>query len=214
MQISPINSNYQNNNTNFKGIVDKSVVRYLKEFQTDAIKSKKIWNNLDKDALAQKLPKILNELKEFMAKLHSDTKLVVVTRDSHRDFKLVNSKLGSENLLRFKNMLNVFFAREDHNYGKRQWHDNEELNAIEEWSKIFQSQNPKDLDNQIFNKFLDNIAEDAKHAGFFTDIRVNRNVEKAFNLAHEFGVINVNTQKIVENMLDSGYKKIGISFKK
>ena len=87
MKINPINNNYQNNNTNFKGTIDKSVVSYLKEFQRDAVSKTHWWTSGEKEKLALKYSAIVNSLKEFMAKLHPDTKLAVEEVQGRTSFK-------------------------------------------------------------------------------------------------------------------------------
>ena len=205
MQISPINSNYQTNNTNFKGTVDKSVVKYFKEFQKDAIKRKSPneWKTADIEHLTAKLPVILQQLKDFMAKLHPDTKLVVVKRCSWRDWSLYNTKLKTCTLANFEDpgeFIHSFKARRHHIEDKKQWHDDMEFQKVEELVKQLIKNDPKEIDKRIFDNYISSIANDASNAGFFKDFSINRRIEKAQKYSKEFGVENVNLEKINSNL--------------
>ena len=205
MQISPINSNYQTKNTNFKGTVDKSVVKYFKEFQKDAIRRKlpNEWKTADIEHLTAKLPVILQQLKDFMAKLHPDTKLVVEKRCNWRDWSLYNTKLKTCTLANFEDpgeFIYSFKARKRHIDDKKQWHDDMEFQKVEELVKQLIKNDPKEIDKRIFDNYISSIANDASNAGFFKDFSINRRIEKAQKYSKEFGVENVNLEKINSNL--------------
>lgn len=205
MQISPINSNYQNNNTNFKGTVDKSVVRYLKEFQQDAIRRKgpSKWKTADIEHLTTKLPVILQQLKDFMAKLHPDTKLTVEKRCSWKDWCLYNTKLKTNTLADPENsseFIHSFQAKRDHVTCAKQWHDIREFKKVEGYVEDFVKQDPKELDKHIFDSYISSIAYDATQGGLFKEFSINKRIKKAHDCSKEFGVENVNLEKINSNL--------------
>ncbi len=205
MQISPINSNYQNNNTNFKGTVDKSVVKYLKEFQKDAIRRKGAceWETADIKHLTTKLPVILQQLKDFMAKLHPDTKLTVKKSHSWRNWILDNTKLKTSTLANHEYagaFIHSFNARKSHDNIDKQWHDIREFKKVEEYVELFVKQNPKEFDKHIFDNYISSIAYDASQRGIFKEFSINRRIKKAHDCSKEFGVENVNLEKINSNL--------------
>ena len=82
MKVNPINISYQNNNTNFKGTVDKSVYRYLSEVRYDALNrpSSFFLDLTGKKITAESYNKvkvlienIISKLNSFMDKTHPKT---------------------------------------------------------------------------------------------------------------------------------------------
>ena len=221
MQISPINSNYQNNNTNFKGTVDKSVVRYLNEFQRDAVSKTHGWTSGEKEKLASKYPAILNSLKEFMAKLHPDTKLAVEEVTVSTSFKetirvsnpdiydkfrtinytgkginrylvLHNTKLNSSTqVYNIPPMTRDIFGR----YNCKEWHTYYEIERVADFVERFVKRDPKELDKKVFDDYILSIEKAAKQENFSLD-----SIKKAQDCSKEFGVENVNLEKVYSNL--------------
>ena len=220
MKISPINNNLDKN-TNFKGTVDRSVVRYLKEFQKDAIdKSKPIkWETAEIENLTSKLPVILNSLKEFMAQLHSDTKLIVREKGDKRFFRLHNTKLNTE----LNGLANsgyreqykywgVFNARIFPKTGMKQWHDVKEFERLESFVQCLVKKDPAELDKSIFKKYISSIADDTNKKGLFKDFFINKRMKKAQECSKEFGIENIYSDNI--NAKLSAYKKLQDDYNK
>ena len=181
MQISPINSNYQNNNTNFKGTVDKSVVKYLKEFRTDALKKRNgfyVWSNEDIKMLSEKLPVILNKLNEFMKYFSPDVKLIAEKQCSYRHLTLKNTQLDTKFTPTLFDDVKTFWARKDHNLDEKQRHRVEEFNKVEEWVEKFIQQKPQELEENIFQKFKQKALDDAETRVFWGDYLSNKNIAK------------------------------------
>ena len=181
MQISPINSSYQNNNTNFKGTVDKSVVRYLKEFQTDALKKRNgfyAWSSTDIKMLTEKLPIILNKLNDFMKYFSPDVKLIAEKQCSYRHLTLENTQLDTKFTPTLFDEVKTFWARKDHNLDKKQRHRVEEFNKVEEWVEKFIQQKPQELEENIFQKFKQKALDDAETRVFWGDYLSNKNIAK------------------------------------
>ena len=227
MQISPINSNYQNNNTNFKGTVDKSVVRYLNEFKRDAVSKTHEWTRGEKEKLALKYPAILNSLKEFMAKLHPDTKLAVeevtVTTNfiefirvtdpklydklHNKDCKaeginsylvLHNTKLNSSTQV--YNIPPTF--RDTYGFTGEEWHTYYEIERVADFVERFVKRDPKELDKKVFDDYISSIENAAKHENFSLD-----SIKKAQECSKEFGVENVNLEKVYSNLKEYNAEK-------
>ena len=227
MQISPINSNYQNNNTNFKGTVDKSVVRYLNEFKKDAVSITNWWTSGEKEKLALKYPAILNSLKEFMAKLHPDTKLAVEEVQSRTSFKksirlpssqiydqldnndctaecinsylvLHNTKLNSSS--KVYNTPSTF--RDIYGFTGEEWHTYYEFERVADFVERFVKRDPKELDKKVFDDYISSIENAAKHENFSLD-----SIKKAQECSKEFGVENVNLEKVYSNLKEYNAEK-------
>ena len=198
MKINPINNNYQSNNTNFKGSVDKSVVKYLKEFQKDAVRRKppRAWKTIEIDLLALRLPVILQQLKDFMAKLHPDTKLVARESNGYRYLELKNTKLNDVNTLVYKDEFGYLQARKDRQHWEKQWHDYNEFEKVEKWTELFLKEDPKQLDKNLFYAFIDNIEYDASQGGLFKDYFLNKKIKKAQETSKEFGVESISLSRV------------------
>ena len=176
MQINPINSNYQNN-TNFKGTVDKSVVRYLKEFRTDALKKRNgfyAWSNEDIKMLYEKLPVILNKLNEFMKYFSPDVKLIAEKQCSYRHLTLKNTQLDTKFTPTLFDKEKTFCNIMD----QKDRHDVREFNNVEEWVEKFIQQKPQELEKNIFIKFKDQALNDARTRAFGGDSLTNKNIAK------------------------------------
>ena len=102
-------NNYSSANYNkqsFRGSVDKSLLRYLKEVKSDVIKTKggssytKNPTPFPENIKAAKnlISEVLPKLHEFMAKTHPDTKLVLKLNGAGktRELYFKNTKLGAE----------------------------------------------------------------------------------------------------------------------
>ena len=100
MKINSISNCYQNN-ANFKGTVDKSVVRYLDEIRYDALnktnsffESKKVLT-ADFEKVKPLIEGIMSKLNEFMAKTHPKTKISLFDFAHNRSIRFENSDLKS-----------------------------------------------------------------------------------------------------------------------
>ena len=181
MQIIPINSNYQNNNTNFKGTVDKSVVRYFREFQTDALKKRNgyyAWSNEDIKMLTEKLPVILNKLNDFMKYFSPDVKLIAEKQCSYRHLTLENTQLDTKFTPSLFDDVKTFWARKNHRSLEKQRHYVREFNNVEEWVEKFIQQKPQELEENIFQKFKQKALDDAETRVFWGDYLSNKNIAK------------------------------------
>ena len=102
MKILPINNNQ--NKTNFKGTVDKSVIGYLDEVRYDALNkslsffrdsSGKISTSAEYGKVKIMIEDIMSKLKDFMSKTHSKTKILINGQLLTRDICFENTELNS-----------------------------------------------------------------------------------------------------------------------
>ena len=101
MKILPINNNQ--NNTNFKGTVDKSVVRYLDEVRYNALnRPEAFFGKIEKRIAAETYAEvktmiegIMSKLNDFMSKTHSKTKILINGQLLTRDICFENTELNS-----------------------------------------------------------------------------------------------------------------------
>ncbi len=227
MKVNPINNNYQNNNTNFKGTVDRSVVRYLKEFQREAVSKTHGWTSGEKEKLALKYPAILNSLKEFMAKLHPDTKLAVeevTVTTNFKEFirvsdpkiydKLHNKDCTAEGINRYLVLHNTKLNSSTQVYNippmfrgtfaftGEEWHTYYEIERVADFVERFVKRDPKELDKKVFDDYISSIEKAAKQEDFSLD-----SIKKAQDCSKEFGVENVNLEKVYSNLKEYNAEK-------
>ena len=183
MKILPISNNYKNN-TNFKGTVDKSVVRYLDEIRYDAVNKPDSFFRGTK-ITAETYPKIksmiesiTSKLNDFMAKTHSKTKISLndVFYDQ-RDIYFENTELNSRILgARF------WLARTEKEYGtvndkgviflsdpklkrfnKNSSHTLEELVRFNKYTtELTEMLVPEDIDSALFDKKVTEVVKQAE----------------------------------------------------
>ena len=108
MRINSINNDMSNKNNqqSFKGTIDKSLIKYLKEVRTDVLQQQ-ISNNTFATNSTRKadvinttkyISNIVTKLNKFIKKTHPDTKLVLEPAFSgeKKSLVFVNSKLGTK----------------------------------------------------------------------------------------------------------------------
>ena len=102
MKILPINSNQ--NNANFKGTVDKSVIRYLDEVRYDALNKSlsffrdsngKISTSAEYGKVKIMIEGIMSKLNDFMSKTHSKTNFFLSEFSENRKIRIENQELDT-----------------------------------------------------------------------------------------------------------------------
>lgn len=181
MKILPISNNYKNN-TNFKGTVDKSVVRYLDEVRFDALNKPNAFFESQKVSVADYekvkpiIEGIMSKLNDFMAQMHSKTKILLkgdlLTRDIYFENTELNSNIfgsrfwlaGSEEEYGTVDDKGTIFLRDpDLKVFKRtESHTLQELERFDKYTAELTTMfAPKDIDGALFDsKAIDVI----KHA--------------------------------------------------
>ena len=206
MKILPINSNQ--NNANFKGTVDKSVVRYLDEIRYDALNKTNRFFEFEKVSPADyekvkiSIEGIISKLNDFMAKTHSKTKMSLFNFAPNRYVRFENSDLntfvqgaqfwliGSEEEYGTVNDKGTVFLKDPklESFEKTSSHTFEELARFDEYTtELTEKINPKAIDGAIFDSKVKDVVKQAEETAPKNRLE-NR---KAFNnldkLAPKFG---------------------------
>ena len=173
MKVLPINNNYQNN-TNFKGTVSKSVVKYLNEVRFDALnKPKSFFGDLSEKITTETYTEtknmiegIMSKLNDFMAKTHPKTKISIFDFAPNRSIRFENSDLntfvqgahfwliGSEEEYGTVNDKGTIFLKDPKlkSFERASSHTFEELARFDEYTtELTEKINPKAIDGAIFD---------------------------------------------------------------
>lgn len=184
MKILPINSNQ--NNANFKGTVDKSVVRYLNEVRYDALdkpldffcnSSGKISTTIEYGKVKTMIEGIISKLNDFMSKTHSKTKILIngqlLTRDICFENTELNStvpgtnfwSLGTEKEYGTVNDKGIIFLK-DPNLKVFKKNGSHTFNELEQFDKYIAELTamfaPEDIDGALFDKKVKEVVEKAE----------------------------------------------------
>lgn len=207
MKINSISNCYQNK-TNFKGTVDKSVVRYLDEVRYDALnktnsffESKKVLT-ADFEKVKPLIEGIMSKLNDFMAKTHPKTKISLFDFAPNRSIRFENSDLntfvqgahfwliGSEEEYGTVNDKGTIFLKDPKlkSFERASSHTFEELARFDEYTtELTEKINPKAIDGAIFDsKAIDVVkkAEETAPKNRFENRKAFNNLDK---LAPKFG---------------------------
>ena len=198
MKILPINSNQ--NKTNFKGTVDKSVVRYLNEVRYNALnRPEAFFGKIEKRIAAETYAEvktmiegIMSKLNDFMSKTHSKTKILIngqlLTRDICFENTELNStvpgtnfwSLGTEKEYGTVNDKGIIFLK-DPNLKVFKKNGSHTFNELERFDKYIAELTamfaPEDIDGALFDKKVKEVVEKAEE----TAPRNRLNNRKAFN---------------------------------
>lgn len=208
MKILPINSNQ--NNANFKGTVDKSVVNYLDEMRFDALNKSlsffcdsngKIPTTIEYGEVKRIIEGIMSKLNDFMKKTHSKTKILInhhlITRDIRFENTELNStvlganscSLGTEEYGTANDKGTIFLK--DPNlkvFEKNGSHTFKELERFDKYiAELTTKFAPEDIDGALFDKKVKEIVEKAEETApknRFENRKAFNNLDK---LAPKFG---------------------------
>lgn len=233
MQISPIQKTQQNyRNNNFKGAVDKSVIRYLDNACLHSNNTKEARVFADKT---------LEKLTQFMKTLHKDTIISVkeekVTRRVSLPFDDKPAYVDTgmrKHFTEFSNKTTKSKFSLSHNsefivggepkplaWKNRFLFDSTDNDALEQFDRHinalieFFSDNNKDADRLLFNNMLEYSRDRfTLLPDFIEKFRQNRIEEKAKRIAKEFGMQSApkQTTRFVRYEADNPSSRIGEGF--
>lgn len=207
MKVLPINNNQSH--ANFKGSVDKSVVRYLDEVRYDAVNKPDSFFRGTKitaetyTEIKSMIEGITSKLNDFMAKTHSKTKISLndIFYDQ-RDIYFENTELDSKNLgARF------WLARTEKEYGtvndkgviflsdpklkrfnKNSSHTLEELVRFNKYTTELTTMfTPEDIDGALFDSKAIDVVKKAEETAPKNRFKNRRAFNKLDELASKFG---------------------------
>lgn len=184
MKILPINSNQ--NKANFKGTVDKSVVKYLDEVRHDALNKSlsffrdsngKIPTSIEYGEVKRIIEGIMSKLNDFMSKTHSKTKILIngqlLTRDICFENTELNStvpgtnfwSLGTEKEYGTVNDKGIIFLK-DPNLKVFKKNGSHTFNELERFDKYIAELTamfaPEDIDGALFDKKVKEVVKKAE----------------------------------------------------
>ena len=181
MKILPIINNQ--NNANFRGTVDKSIVGYLNEVRYDALnktnsffESKKV-SMADFEKVKPLIEGIMSKLNEFMAKTHPKTKISLFDFAHNRSIRFGNSDLksfvhgaqfwlnGTEEEYGTVNDKGTVFLKDPkiNAFDRNNSHTFKELVRFDEYTtELTEKINPKAIDGAIFDSKAIDVVKQAE----------------------------------------------------
>ena len=185
MKILPINNKFQNN-INFNGTVDKSVVNYLGEMKFDALNKSlsffcdsncKIPTTIEYGKVKTMIESIMSKLNDFMKKTHSKTKILLnghlLTRDIHFENTELNSTisgtnfwaLGTEEEYGTVNDKGIIFLKDPNLkvLNKNDSHTFKELERFDQYiAELTTMITPEEIDGALFDKKVAEVVKKAE----------------------------------------------------
>lgn len=210
MNVQPINlstQNSRNNQQSFKGYVDRSVVDIINAATSNSIKAiVKESNAQRKKVSPEKLEQIkdfsldmLRQLSAFMKKFHPKTFLAVDNKQLYIENQQIMTRIGINNSGPIfstvsKNNINISSPiSKMKRIGMYKEIDKDSLameNLLEmaKFTKcLIETVEPKTVDKQLFENFVEEISRDAKKTSLWGKFLLILNAKKADKVAPSFG---------------------------
>ena len=205
MKILSINNNQ--NKTNFKGAVDKSVVRYLDEVKYDAVNKPDSFFRGTKitaetyTEIKSMIESIISKLKDFMSKTHSKTKILIngqlLTRDICFENTELNStvlgtnfwSLGTEKEYGTVNDKGIIFLKDPNLkvFKKNGSHTFNELERFDKYvAELTAMFTPEDIDGALFDKKVTEVVKHAEETAPKNRLENRRSFNNLDKLAQKF----------------------------